>query len=157
MLKEVTLPGISENVDSGEVIAVLVAVGDVVEKDQPVVELETERWNRLHPKDEQKRCYLQECFAGRDGVFVAASDYVKVLPSMIARWVPGRLVPLGTDGYGRSDTRAALREYFEVDARFIALAALSGLADEGRIKRDKVQKAIQEMDLNPEKVSPLAI
>jgi pyruvate dehydrogenase E1 component len=88
---------------------------------------------------------------------VAASDYVKVLPSMVARWVPGRLIPLGTDGYGRSDTRTALREYFEVDARFITLAALSGLADEGRIKRDKVQQAIKEMDLNPEKVSPLAI
>jgi pyruvate dehydrogenase E1 component len=119
--------------------------------------LETERWNRLHPREEPKRCYLQECFAGYDGVFVAATDYVKVLPSMIAPWVPGRLIPLGTDGYGRSDTRAALREYFEVDARFIALAALAGLADEGRIKRDKVQKAIKEMELNPEKVSPLAI
>ncbi|MCL5279127.1 MAG: pyruvate dehydrogenase (acetyl-transferring), homodimeric type [Planctomycetes bacterium] len=119
--------------------------------------IETERWNRLHPQEEPQRCYLQECFAGRDGVFVAASDYVKVLPAMIAQWVPGRLIPLGTDGYGRSDTRAALREYFEVDARFIALAALSGLADDGRIKRDKVHKAIKEMDLNPEKVSPLAI
>jgi pyruvate dehydrogenase E1 component len=119
--------------------------------------LETERWNRLHPRQEQRQCYLQECFGGRDGVFVAASDYVKVLPAMIAPWVPGRLIPLGTDGYGRSDTRAALREYFEVDAQFIALAALSGLADEGRIKRDKVQKAMKEMGLNPEKVSPLAI
>jgi len=67
------------------------------------------------------------------------------------------LIPLGTDGYGRSDTRAALREYFEVDARFITLAALSGLADDGKMKRDKVNKAIQEMELNPEKVSPLAI
>jgi pyruvate dehydrogenase E1 component len=119
--------------------------------------LETERWNRLHPKDKQKRCYLQECFAGQDGVFVAASDYVKVLPSMIAPWVPGCLIPLGTDGFGRSDTRAALREYFEVDARFITLAALSGLAGAGKIKRDKVQKAIKEMDLNPERLSPLAI
>jgi len=119
--------------------------------------METERWNRLHPQEEPKRCYLQECFAGRDGVFVAASDYVKALPSMIAPWVPGRLIPLGTDGYGRSDTRAALREYFEVDARFIALAALSGLADEGRIKRDKLNRAIKEMELNPDKLSPLAV
>ncbi len=119
--------------------------------------METQRANRLHPQGEQKRCYLHECFTGQGGVFVAASDYVKGLPSMVAPWVPGRLIPLGTDGYGRSDTRAALREYFEVDARFIALAALSGLADEGKIKRDKAQKAIKEMDLNPEKVSPLAI
>jgi pyruvate dehydrogenase E1 component len=119
--------------------------------------IEAQRWNRLHPKDEPKRCYLQECFAGLDGVFVAASDYVKVLPSMIAPWVPGRLIPLGTDGYGRSDTRAALRDYFEVDRRFITLAALAGLADEGKIKPEKVQKAIKEMDLDPEKVSSLAV
>ena len=119
--------------------------------------METERWNRLHPQEEQKRSYLQECFQGHSGVFVAASDYVKVLPSMIAPWVPGRLIPLGTDGYGRSDTRAALREYFEVDARFIALAALSGLADQGKIKRDKVNRAIKEMDLHPDKLSPLAV
>jgi len=119
--------------------------------------IETERWNRLHPKEEQKRCYLQECFGAQDGVFVAASDYVKVLPSMIAKWLPGRLIPLGTDGFGRSDTRAALREYFEVDARFITLAALSGLADEGKIKRDRVHKAIKEMKLSPDKLSPLAV
>ena len=119
--------------------------------------VETERWNRLHPQQEHKRCHLQECFQDRDGVFVAASDYMKALSSMIAPWVPGCLIPLGTDGFGRSDTRAALREYFEVDARFITLAALSGLADEGKIKREKVQKAIREMDLNPDKASPLAI
>jgi pyruvate dehydrogenase E1 component len=119
--------------------------------------IETERWNRLHPRETPKRSYVQECFQGQTGVFVAASDYVKVLPSLIAQWVPGHLVPLGTDGYGRSDTRAALREHFEVDARFITLAALAGLADEGTIKRDKVQKAIKETDLNPEKVSPLAV
>jgi pyruvate dehydrogenase E1 component len=119
--------------------------------------IETERWNRLHPQEEQKRCYLQECFEGHSGVFVAASDYVKVLPSMIAKWVPGRLIPLGTDGFGRSDTRAALREYFEVDWRFITLAVLSGLADEGKIKRDKVHKAIKDMGLNPDKANPLAV
>jgi len=119
--------------------------------------IETERWNRLHPQEEQKRCYVQECFEGQDGVFVAASDYVKVLPSMIAKWVPGRLIPLGTDGFGRSDTRAALRNYFEVDWRFITLAALSGLADEGKIKRDKVQKAIKDLDVDPDKMSPLDV
>jgi pyruvate dehydrogenase E1 component len=119
--------------------------------------VETERWNRLHPDQEAKRPYLQECFGGRHGVFVAASDYVKALPAVIAPWIPGRLTALGTDGFGRSDTRAALRNYFEVDARFITLAALAGLAEEGKIKRDRVQKAIKEMDLNPDKVSPLAI
>jgi pyruvate dehydrogenase E1 component len=119
--------------------------------------IETERWNRLHPDQEAKRPYVQECFGGRNGVFVAASDYVKALPALIARWIPGHLISLGTDGFGRSDTRAALREYFEVDRRFIVLAALTGLAEEGKIKRDRVQKAIKEMDLDPDKASPLAI
>jgi pyruvate dehydrogenase E1 component len=119
--------------------------------------IEAERWNRLHPDQEARRPYIRECCGDRRGVFVAASDYVKALPAMIARWIPGRLIPLGTDGFGRSDTRAALRNYFEVDRRFIALAALTGLAEEGRIKRDRVQKAIKEMDLDPEKASPLAI
>ena len=119
--------------------------------------LETERWNRLHPDDEAKRSYLQECFEGHEGVFVAASDYVKALPGAIAKWVPGRMVPLGTDGFGRSDGRSALRDYFEVDSRFITLAALSGLAEEGKIKRDKVAKAIEDLDIDPEKVSPLDI
>jgi pyruvate dehydrogenase E1 component len=119
--------------------------------------LETGRWNRLHPPPEQKRPYLQECLQEQDSVVVAASDYVKALPAMVAPWVPGRLIPLGTDGFGRSDTRAALRDYFEVDARFITLAALSGLAQAGKLKRDKVQKAIKDLDIDPEKVSPLSI
>jgi pyruvate dehydrogenase E1 component len=119
--------------------------------------LETGRWNRLHPPPEQKRPYLQECLQEQDSVVVAASDYVKALPAMVAPWVPGRLIPLGTDGFGRSDTRAALRDYFEVDARFITLAALSGLAQAGKLKRDKVRKAIKDLDIDPEKVSPLSI
>ena len=73
--------------------------------------LETERWNRLRPQEPQRRCHLQECFQDADGVFVAASDYVKALPGVIANWVPGRLITLGTDGFGRSDTRAALRVF----------------------------------------------
>ena len=119
--------------------------------------IETERWNRLHPEQEQKRPYIQQCLQDQNGVVVAASDYVKALPCLIARWVPGHLIPLGTDGFGRSDTRAALRDYFEVDARFITLAALSGLADQGRIKRDKVRKAIRDMDIDPDKISPLSV
>jgi pyruvate dehydrogenase E1 component len=119
--------------------------------------IEMVRWNRLHPGQESKRPYVQECLGGRDGVFVAASDYLKALPCMIAKWVPGRLIPLGTDGFGRSDTRAALRNYFEVDWRFITLAALSGLAEEGKVKRDKVRKAIKEMGIKTDKISPLDV
>lgn len=119
--------------------------------------IETERWNRLHPQAEPRKAYVQDCFQGQDGVFVAASDYVKMLPYTISRWMPGRLISLGTDGFGRSDSRSALRDYFEVDWRFITLAALQGLAEEGKIDRAQVQKAIEDLDINPEKASPLAI
>jgi pyruvate dehydrogenase E1 component len=119
--------------------------------------IETERWNRLHPQEEPRRPYLQECLEGHDGLFVAASDYVKMLPCAISRWMPGRLIPLGTDGFGRSDSRSALRDYFEVDWRFITLAALQGLVDEGKLDRADVSKAIEDLDINPEKTSPLAI
>ncbi|MGE5296014.1 MAG: pyruvate dehydrogenase (acetyl-transferring), homodimeric type [Solirubrobacterales bacterium] len=119
--------------------------------------IETERWNRLHPQEEPRRPYLQECLEGHDGLFVAASDYVKMLPCAISRWMPGRLIPLGTDGFGRSDSRSALRDYFEVDWRFITLAALQGLVDEGKLDRADVSKAIEDLDINPEKASPLAI
>jgi len=119
--------------------------------------IEAERWSRLHPGAEPRRSYVQECLDGQNGVCVAASDYMKALPSSIARWVPGRLIPLGTDGFGRSDTRAALRDHFEVDWRFITLAALAGLAEEGKIKHDKVQKAIRDMEIDPDKISPLQV
>ncbi len=119
--------------------------------------VETERWNRLHPQAEPRKAYVQDCFQGQDGVFVAASDYVKMLPYTISRWMPGRLISLGTDGFGRSDSRSALRDYFEVDWRFLTLAALQGLAEEGKTDRAQVQKAIEDMDIDPEKVSPPAI
>ncbi len=119
--------------------------------------IETERWNRLHPEDEQKQPYVQQCLQGHGEVSVAASDYLKAVPAAMAGWVPGRLIPLGTDGFGRSDTRAALRDYFEVDWRFITLAALTGLADAGAIKRHKVRKAIEDMDLDLDKASSLQV
>ena len=119
--------------------------------------LETDRWNILHPAQEQKVSYVQQCFKDRDAVFVAASDYLKSLPCTISKWLPGRMVALGTDGYGRSDSRAALRDYFEVDARFITLAALYALADEGNIKADVPQKAIENLDIDPEKVNAMFV
>ena len=119
--------------------------------------LETDRWNILHPAQEQKVSYVQQCFKDRDAVFVAASDYLKSLPCTISKWLPGRMVALGTDGYGRSDSRAALRDYFEVDARFITLAALYALADEGKIKSDVPQKAIENLDIDPEKVNAMFV
>ncbi len=117
--------------------------------------IDAERWNMLNPDKEQQTPYVSQCFADEKGVFVAASDYVKALPASIAKWVPGRLVALGTDGFGRSDTREALRDFFEVDYRYIALAALHALAGEKQIETSVVEKAIEELEINPEKLNPL--
>ena len=86
---------------------------------------------------------------------MAASDYVKALPLSIGNWIPGRFIALGTDGFGRSESRAALRDFFEVDYRFIALAALQGLAAEKLIKPEIVQKAIKDLKIDLEKPNPL--
>jgi pyruvate dehydrogenase E1 component len=116
--------------------------------------VESERRNRLHPGRKPTPCYLSRTLGKEQGVFVAASDYLKVLPLMISPWVPGPVHGLGTDGYGRSAGRAALRDFFEVDGRHIALAALAGLADEGRIERSQVKRALAELEIDPEKLNP---
>jgi pyruvate dehydrogenase E1 component len=117
--------------------------------------LECERWNMLHPTDEPRRSYIEQILAKEQGVFIAASDYLKAVPDMIARWVPGGLHPLGTDGFGRSDSRSALRRFFEVDAESITLAALYQLMKRGEIKPDRVRKAIDELGVNAEKPDPI--
>jgi pyruvate dehydrogenase E1 component len=117
--------------------------------------LEAERWNMLHPTAEPRQPYVEKLLANEEGVFVAATDYLKLLPEMIDRWVPGGLFPLGTDGFGRSDNRPSLRRFFEVDAECIAIAALYQLARKGAIKPERVQKAIEELDINPEKANPM--
>ncbi len=109
----------------------------------------TERENML--KGAGKTPYITEALSGNNGVFVAASDYVKALPLSIARWIPGRLIALGTDGFGRSDGRAALRDFFEVDYRFITLGALHGLSMEKRIQPEIVKQAIKDLDIDPDK------
>jgi pyruvate dehydrogenase E1 component len=117
--------------------------------------LEVERWNFLHPAEKPRRCYLERVLEAESGVFVAASDFVRQVPEMIARWVPGGLFPLGTDGFGRSDTRAALRRHFEVDAECVAVAALYRLAQRGAIKPIAVSDAMKKFGINPEKMSPM--
>ena len=98
--------------------------------------LDVERWNLLHPGDQPPRA-LRAPVPRRDthGPFVAATDYMRTVPDQIRQWVPGRYHVLGTDGFGRSDSRAALRGFFEVDRRYVALAALKALADEGTLDR----------------------
>jgi pyruvate dehydrogenase E1 component len=89
------------------------------------------------------------------GVFVAASDYLKTLPAMISKWLPRRMAVLGTDGFGRSEGRTALREFFEVDSRFVVLATLHELAQEGLVGEATVQNAIKDLAINPEKPNPV--
>jgi pyruvate dehydrogenase E1 component len=116
--------------------------------------LETERWNRLHPGEEPRECWVERCLTGRSGPVVAATDYVKAWPDGVRAWVPGRYVVLGTDGFGRSDTRAALRDFFEVDRRHVALAALRELAAGGQLPHTRVAEAIDELGIDPERSDP---
>jgi pyruvate dehydrogenase E1 component len=116
---------------------------------------ETERWNRLHPKEKPRVPYVTQCLADAPGVLVAATDYLKTLPNMISKWVPRRMATLGTDGFGRSEGRASLRDFFEVDAKFIALATLHELASDGKMETSMVEKAIQELGANPDKPNPV--
>jgi len=117
--------------------------------------LEVERWNMLHPLDPPRQSYLNQCLADAPGVCVAASDYVKTLPDSVARWFPRTLVSLGTDGFGRSDGRGALRDFFEVDARHITFATLSALARDYGLPHDVVRQAMRDLEIRPEKVNPM--
>src|SRR5258708_5277307 len=117
--------------------------------------IDTERWNLLHSGEKPRVPYVSQCLADSDGVLVAASDYLKALPNLISRWTPRRLASLGTDGFGRSESRAALRDFFEVDARFITLATLYELFREGKIESAVVQKAIKDLEINLDKPNPL--
>jgi pyruvate dehydrogenase E1 component len=117
--------------------------------------LAAERWNRLHPDEPPRSCHLWKLLAEARGPFIAVSDFIRQVPEMIARWLPGRLVALGTDGFGRSDTREALRRFFEVDAESIAYAALHALAEEGRFDRAALARALDELGLDRAKPDPM--
>ncbi len=117
--------------------------------------INTERWNLLNPTVSPRKPNITAALENEKGVFVAASDYVRTLPASVAKWVPGPLACLGTDGFGRSDGRAALRDFFEVDARYIALAALNELAKDKKIKTSTVARAMKKLEIDPEKLNPL--
>jgi pyruvate dehydrogenase E1 component len=114
--------------------------------------IETDRWNRLNPGKKTRRNFIQEQTAEAHGVFVAASDYLKALPAAIAKWLPGRVELLGTDGYGRSDTREALRDFFEVDARHIVYAALCGLVAEKKLDTAVLSKARKQLGIDTQRI-----
>ena len=113
-----------------------------------------ERWNMLHPAEQAKVPYVTQTLKDAQGPFIAASDYMKMLPESMGKWVPGQLVSLGTDGFGRSESRAALRDFFEVDAKHIVLATLGALAREKKVGTDVVKRAIHDLGINPEKANP---
>jgi pyruvate dehydrogenase E1 component len=116
--------------------------------------LECERWNLLHPGESAHIPYVSELLKNRTGVLIAATDYMRTVPDQIRQWTSGRYVTLGTDGYGRSDSRAALRRFFEVDRTHIVVAALKALADEGQVDAATVSRAIKKLGVDPDKPVP---
>jgi pyruvate dehydrogenase E1 component len=113
---------------------------------------ECRRWNMLHPEAEPRVSYLEKTLAGTDGVFLAASDHVRAVPEQLDPWIPGGLFAMGTDGFGRSDTRGPLRRHFEVDAESIAIGTLSRLAAAGAVGTHVVAEAIRTLGVDPEKI-----
>ncbi len=157
---------------SGTILREVIAAGEMLEKDFGVASdvwsatsytlvrrdgLETARWNMLHPTEAPRKPYVAQQLEGHAGPVVAASDYIKAFADGIRPFVDRRFMALGTDGYGRSDTRQQLRSFFEVDRRFIAIAALHALADEGKIDRSKVTEAIGKYGVDPEKPNPVTV
>ncbi len=116
--------------------------------------IDVERWNTLHPDEPRQLPYVTRCLEGNAGVVVAASDYLKALPDSIAKWIPAPLISLGTDGFGRSATRAELRDHFEVDAEHIAFAALSALAREEAVEMAIVREAADPLRHRPRQAEP---
>jgi pyruvate dehydrogenase E1 component len=118
--------------------------------------LDVERWNMLNPAGAPRTSYLQNLLKGEQGnVFVASSDYMKALPDSVSKWVPGPLYSLGTDGYGRSESRNVLRDFFEVDSRYITIAALQGLATQNKFAKDQIVNAVKELGIDPAKKNPM--
>jgi len=113
-----------------------------------------QRWNMLHPTQPPRKSYVDELLAKEQGTFIAVSDNVRTVPDQIAPWVPGGLFTLGTDGFGRSDTRARLRRFFEIDAESTVIGTLYALAEKGQIERQTVEQAIKDLGVNPEKIQP---
>ncbi len=155
---------------SGTILRECIAAADLLEKNYGVPAdvfstpsfaelrrdaLDCERWNLLHPGEMPRTPYVAQLLRDRPGPYIAATDYVRALPDLIRKWVPGSFVTLGTDGFGRSDARAALRRHFEVDRQFIALAALRALADEGQIDVATVTRAMVDFGIDADKASPI--
>jgi pyruvate dehydrogenase E1 component len=119
--------------------------------------LAVQRWNMLHASEPRKKTYIEQILAEREGPFIAATDYMKTVADQIRQWVPGPYTVLGTDGFGRSDSRAELRRFFEVDRHYVVVAALKALSDEGKIDAQTVNKAMQNFGIDPDKSNPVSV
>ncbi|MFP5440296.1 MAG: transketolase-like TK C-terminal-containing protein, partial [Gammaproteobacteria bacterium] len=117
--------------------------------------LEAQRWNLLHPQEKPRQSWIEQCLADARGPVIAATDYMKLFADQVRPFVRGTYRVLGADGFGRSDSRKKLREFFEVDRRFIVVAALSALADEGKVERKLVADAIKRYGIDSDKRNPV--
>ncbi|MFM0659283.1 pyruvate dehydrogenase (acetyl-transferring), homodimeric type [Paraburkholderia sediminicola] len=158
---------------SGAILREVIAAGELLKQDFAVSSeiwsatsltelrrdgLAAERWNTLHPEDEPRIPYVQQCLRGRPGPVVVTTDYMKIVGDQIRPFINDRrFIALGTDGFGRSDTRESLRTFFEVDRHFIVLAALKVLADEGAVPRRRVSEAIARYGIDTEKLDPATV
>ncbi|MGH8561755.1 MAG: transketolase-like TK C-terminal-containing protein, partial [Nevskiales bacterium] len=161
---------------SGTILREVIAAAELLKKDWKVTSdvwsvtsfsqlardgQDAERWNLLHPglhpDDKPRVSYVAQCLKGRKGPAIAATDYMKNYAGLIRPFIPMPYATLGTDGFGRSDTRAALREFFEVDRRWITVRALKSLAEQGEIEHKQVTQALRKYGLNPDKPNPLTV
>jgi len=157
---------------SGTILREVIAAAELLEKDFGVSSdvwsvtsfnelrregLDSERWNMLHPEAPRRASYVEQCLAPSAGPVIAATDYIKAYADQIRPYIPKRYKVLGTDGFGRSDTRKKLRHFFEVDRYYVVVAALKALADEGAIDAKVVSKAIKLYKINPDKPNPVTV
>jgi pyruvate dehydrogenase E1 component len=158
---------------SGSILREVIAAGDMLAQDFGIASdiwsapglnelrrdgIDAERWSMLHPAEPRRRSYVESCLADRPGPIVAATDYMRLYGDQIRPYLPGKhFVVLGTDGFGRSDTRKKLRHFFEVDRRYIAVATLKALADTGELPLAKVREAIDKYAIDPEKPNPVTV
>jgi pyruvate dehydrogenase E1 component len=157
---------------SGTILREVIAAAELLEKEYDVAvdiwsatsfnelrreALDVTRWNMLHPAETPRLTYVGACLKDREGPVVAATDYMKIFADQIREFVPRRYKVLGTDGFGRSDTRERLRRFFEVDRYYVAVAALEALAEDGKIPAEKVMEAIKKFGIDPEKPNPVTV
>ena len=119
--------------------------------------LSVARWNMLHPTKKAKSSHVENCFKDREGPVIAATDYMKIYADQIREFVPGCYRVLGTDGFGRSDTREKLRSFFEVDRYYITVAVLKAMAEEGKVTKQQVAQAIDKFGIDPDKADPVTL